>query len=150
VRTDEPERRFGAGAVLLTDRSGGAPVVVASRRWHSGRLLVHFEGVDDRTAATELRGVVLRTRIDLGERPEDPDEFYDHHIVGLTVVDPAGVVLGEVAQVVHGAQDLLVVRREGARDALVPFVQALIPEIDLENGRVVADLPEGLLDLGDA
>jgi 16S rRNA processing protein RimM len=150
VRTDEPERRFADGAVLQTDRANPARVVVVSHRWHSGRLLVHFEGVDDRTAATTLRGLILQVAVDREDLPSDPDEYYDHQVVGLTVVDPAGALVGEVVQVVHGAQDLLVVRREGAGDVMVPFVSALIPEVDLQNRRIVADLPEGLLDLGTA
>ena len=150
VRTDEPERRFANGAVLQTDRAVPAEVVVASHRWHSGRLLVHFEGVDDRDTATTLRGLLLEVPVERGARPSDPDEFYDHQVIGLAMVSRDGEVLGEIVQVVHGAQDLLVVRRPGTSDAMVPFVQELIPEVDLDNRRVVADLPEGLLDLGTA
>ena len=148
VRTDEPDRRFADGAVLQTDRAIPSQIVVASHRWHSGRLLVHFEGVDDRDAASALRGAILEVSVDVTERPSEPDEFYDHQVVGLAVVNPAGEPLGEVVQVVHGAQDLLVVRRRGANDVMVPFVAALIPEVDLQNRRIVADLPDGLLDLG--
>ncbi|MFL6070475.1 MAG: ribosome maturation factor RimM [Actinomycetes bacterium] len=148
VRTDEPDRRFADGAVLQTDRSDPSQVVVAAHRWHSGRLLVHFDGIDDRTAAATLRGVMLEVPVDLTERSRDPDEFYDHQVIGLTVVDRDGEPLGQVVEVLHGAQDLLVVRRPGVADAMVPFVQELIPEVDLESRRIVADLPEGLLDLG--
>ena len=75
--------------------------------------------------------------------PEDPDEFYDHQLIGLAVVDVDGTPLGEVKAVVHGsAQDLLTVRTPDGRDTLVPFVSALVPEVDLEAGRVVvADRP---------
>lgn len=148
VRTDEPERRFAHGAVLQTDRADLSQVMVVSHRWHSGRLLVHFDGIDDRAAAAALRGVMLEVPVDLTERAPYPDEFYDHQVIGLTLVDRDGESLGEVVQVLHGAQDLLVVRRPGVADAMVPFVQELIPEVDLESRRIVADLPEGLLDLG--
>jgi 16S rRNA processing protein RimM len=147
VRTDEPERRFAPGSSLQTDRSDPSCLVVGGHRWHSGRLLVHFEGVDDRTAIEALRGTVLSVEIDLSERPSDPNEYYDHQLVGLTVVDQAGEVLGVVAEVVHGAQDLLVVSRPLGGEALVPFVTALVPDVDLTAGRVVTSLPEGLLDL---
>lgn len=148
VRTDEPDRRFDMGAVLRTDRRDPATVTVASARWHSGRLLLHFEGFDDRTSAERLRGALLQVAVHPDERPADPDAFYDHQLVGLTVVSTTGEPLGEIAQVTHGAQDLLVVRRPSASDALVPFVAALVPTVDLEAGRVVVDLPAGLLDLG--
>jgi 16S rRNA processing protein RimM len=77
----------------------------------------------------------------------EPEEFYDHQLRGLEVVTTDGVHAGEVADVLHsGAQDLLVVRRAGREDALVPFVTALVPEVDLADRRlVVADRP-GLLE----
>jgi 16S rRNA processing protein RimM len=76
-------------------------------------------------------------------KPEDPEEYYAHQLIGLAVVDVDGTHLGEVKAVVHGsAQDLLTVRTPDGRDTLVPFVSALVPEVDLETGRVVvADRP---------
>ena len=64
--------------------------------------------------------------------PEDPDEFYDHQLIGLAVVTVDGEPVGEVADVLHHGQDLLVVRRGKAR-RLVPFVKALVPEVDLDR-----------------
>jgi 16S rRNA processing protein RimM len=153
VRTDDPERRFVPGARLLTSSSATSPdeVVVEHARWHSGRLLLHLVGVDDRTAAESLRGVLLQVEVDPEETPTDPEEFYDHQLIGLAVVDLDGTSVGSVVDVVHGAQDLLVVEhapgRSGARRSLVPFVQVLVPEVDLDAGRLVVDLPSGLLDL---
>ena len=147
VRTDEPDRRFDVGAVLFGDRPDPAALTVAAARWHSGRLLVRFEGVDDRTSAEELRGLMLQVEVDPGERPDDPDAYYDHQLIGLAVVDVTGRPLGEVTQVVHGAQDLLLVTLASGPEALVPFVAAIVPEVDLDAGRVVVDPPAGLLDL---
>ena len=146
VRTDEPERRYVVGARLRAEppRGGSAPayLTVARTRWHQGVLLVAFEEVPDRNAAEAVRGTVLHVSIDAAEMPEDPEEFYDHQLVGLAVHDLDGVVIGEVSGLVHGAQDLLVVRTPDRRDALVPFVSALVPEVDLEAGHVVvADRP---------
>lgn len=146
-RTDDPDRRFTPGTALVTDRADRRTLVVDGYRWHSGRLLLHFEGVTDRTAVESLRGVLLSTDVDPDETPGDPDEYYDHQLVGLSVVDTDGVVVGTVRELVHGAQDLLVVTRPGAGDAMVPFVRALVPEVDLAGGRLVVDLPDGLLDL---
>lgn len=146
-RTDEPDRRFATGTILATDNVGFSHLTVASYRWHSGRLLLQFDGVADRTSVEALRGVLLSVDIDPAEIPDDPDEFYDHQLVGLTVVDLAGIAVGTVAEVVHGAQDLLVVERVDAGQVLVPFVGALVPKVDVAAGRVVVDLPAGLLDL---
>jgi 16S rRNA processing protein RimM len=79
---------------------------------------------------------------------EDPDEFHDFQLVGLSVVDVAGEQLGEVVRVEHGpAADLLVVRLTDGREALVPFVRAIVPTVDVSAGRVVLTPPPGLFDL---
>ncbi|MFS1298110.1 ribosome maturation factor RimM [Streptosporangium longisporum] len=155
VRTDEPDRRFAPGTALATDPASAGPLVVESRRWHSGVLLVRFEGVTGRDRAEELRGTMLV--IDSGDipPPEDPDEFYDHQLIGLAVVTPAGEAVGEVSDVLHHGQDLLVVRRPGdaggagggkAAEVYVPFVKALVPVVDLDKGLLIVDGPPGLLD----
>jgi len=148
VRTDEPERRFVAGAVLRAGPPRGAAtalsaVTVARARWHQTTLLVTFEEIGDRNAAEAARGLVLHATIPADESPEDPDEFYDHQLVGLAAYDLDGAALGEVSGLVHGgAQDLLTIRTPDGRDALVPFVKALVPEVDLVARRVVvADRP---------
>jgi 16S rRNA processing protein RimM len=152
-RTDEPDRRFAVGSTLLVRRPGDGPapaydvLTVASARWHQDRLLVRFEELDDRTAAEAARGLVLTTTVSAGERPEDPEEYYDHQLVGLTVVTTDGREVGTVAEVLHsGAQDLLVVDREGRDAAMVPFVVALVPEVDLDGHRLVVSDRPGLLE----
>ena len=148
VRTDEPDRRFAPGTTLRAEAPAGADrrpssLTVARARWHQSTLLVTFEELADRNAAEAARGTVLHSTIGRDETPDDPDEFYDHQLVGLEVVDVDGRALGTVKALVHGsAQDLLTVRTTDGRDALVPFVTALVPEVDLEAGRVVvADRP---------
>ena len=143
VRTDEPERRFAAGASL---RCGDRTLTVASSRRHSGRLLVTFREVADRTAAEQLHGRLLEAEIDPSERPSDPEEFYDHQLVGLHVRTFDDSVVGMVTEVLHGpAQDTLVVDA-GAHEVLVPFVEAHVPVVDVDGGFVrLADVP-GLLD----
>ena len=154
-RTDEPERRFTDGAVLLTRAPGGAGDVPAGRpstltiarsRWHQSRLLVTFEEVHDRTTAETLTGLVLAVRVDPDEVPDDPEEFYDHQLVGLRAVTTDGAEVGEVTDVLHATgQDLLAIRTPDGGEVLVPFVTALVPVVDLAAGRLeVADRP-GLL-----
>jgi 16S rRNA processing protein RimM len=153
LSTDDPERRFAEGASLLARRPRGGPppehatLSVAGTRWHQERLLVRFAELPDRNAAEAARGLDLVVLVAPDERPEDPEEFYDHQLVGLVVVTTDGAEVGVVTDVMHsGAQDLLVVRREGREDSLVPFVAALVPEVDLGLGRLtVADRP-GLLE----
>lgn len=148
VRTDEPERRFEVGARLGVELPKGSAatvrrLTVSSARWHQGVLLLGFEEVDGRTAAEGVRGIVLHAEIAADATPEDPEEFYEHQLVGLRVVDEQGEPIGTVRGLVPGAaQDLLQVTASDGRETLVPFVQALVPQVDLAGGRVVvADRP---------
>ncbi len=143
VRTDEPERRFVPGAVFST-RRGDLTLVVA--KWHGRRLLGKFEGAEDRSAAESLQGSGLWVDVSPDERPDDPEEFYDHQLVGLVAEDEHGATLGSVTEVLHlPSQDVLVLRRDG-RDVLIPFVSALVPVVDLAGRRVVIIPQPGLLD----
>ena len=147
VRTDDPDLRFADGAQLATDPPERGPLTVVATRWHSGRLLVRFKGLDDRTAAENMRGTMLVIEVDESERPQDPDEFYDHQLVGLRVITTAGDEVGEVAEVLHlPAQDVLAIKRTDGVEVLVPFVQELVPVVDLDRGSVTVDPRPGLLD----
>ena len=148
VRTDEPERRFARGSTLRAEPPSGSAsslraMTVTHSRWHQSVLLVTFEELTDRSAAEAARGIVLHASIPAGESPEDPDEFYDHQLIGLAAYDEDQTPLGTVAGLVHGgAQDLLRIATPDGREALVPFVKALVPEVDVAGGRVViADRP---------
>jgi 16S rRNA processing protein RimM len=146
VRTDDPDARFAPGASLVTDPRHVGPLTVESVRPHAGRLLVRFAGCGDRTAAETLRGVLLL--VDSAAIPPtgDPDEFHDHELIGLAAVTAGGAEVGEVVDVEHPGQDLLVVRRTGGGDVLVPFVSAIVVDVDPAAGRVIIDPPPGLLD----
>jgi 16S rRNA processing protein RimM len=152
VRTDEPDLRFAVGAAVAvsSDQDGtGERLTVASARWHSGQLLVAFDGITDRTAASGLTGSWLS--VDSSQLPDtgDPDEFRDHELIGLNVRTSGGEPVGVVTDVLHYGQDLLVVRRtEG--EFMVPFVKQIVPEVDIGAGLVVIDPPPGLLDPAEA
>ena len=83
VRTDDPDGRFAVDAVLMTDRADRPLLTVERARPHHGRLLVQFAGVPDRNAAELLRGILLSVDADSDPDIDDPDEFYDHQLVGL-------------------------------------------------------------------
>jgi 16S rRNA processing protein RimM len=149
VRTDDPELRLAVGAVLATDPAAAGPLTVVRTRWHSGRLLVTFQGIEDRNGADTLRGVLLLVDSEELEDVADPDEFRDHQLIGLTVVAADGEQVGEVSDVLHYGQDLLVVSGSGKRagtEIMIPFVSAIVPEVDLAGGVIRIDPPPGLLD----
>jgi len=146
VLTDDPAARFVPGVALATDPDEPGPLVLDRVRWHGDRLLVVFAEITDRTAAERLRGT--RLVVDSGELPplDDPDEFRDHDLLGLTVTTADGVHVGVVEDVTHLGQDLLTVARPNGDPVLVPFVTAIVPEVDLGAGRIVITPPAGLLD----
>jgi 16S rRNA processing protein RimM len=145
LRTDEPERRFAPGQVLRED-GGPRLFTVRSVRGQSGWLLVKFAELVDRATAEAARGTLLTVDVEPDEHPVEPGTFYDRQLIGLRVVTPDGTKVGNVASVLHlPAQDVLEIATEaGAR--LIPFVAALVPEVDLEAGCLTVIDIAGLLD----
>jgi 16S rRNA processing protein RimM len=154
VRSDVPELRFAAGSVLFCDHPEVPELVVDSARPHSGRLLVHFQGVADRAVAEALQGSVLSIDSDqLGSATDasgddDEEAWWDHELIGLQARLVDGSELGAVVEVLHNpGGDVLAITREGGRELLVPFVSAMVPTVDPVAGFVVVDPPPGLLEL---
>ncbi|MFJ8632973.1 ribosome maturation factor RimM [Streptomyces sp. NPDC093568] len=147
VRTDEPELRLAPGAVLATDPASAGPLTIETGRVHSGRLLLRFEGVRDRTGAEALRNIVLIADVDPDELPEDEDEYYDHQLMDLDVVTADGVEVGRITEISHlPSQDLFIVERPDGSEVMIPFVEEIVTEIDLEEQRAVITPPPGLID----
>ena len=147
VRTDSPEARFAPGMCLETDPPERGPLTIARTRWHSGRLLVAFEAIPDRTAAEQLRGTLL-VADSTTSPPTAPEEYWDHDLIGLMAESVDGAALGVVEDVLHPAGgDLLALRRPDGSELLVPFVRAIVPTVVLATRRVVVDPPPGLLEL---
>ncbi|MFF7442374.1 ribosome maturation factor RimM [Streptomyces sp. NPDC008122] len=147
VRTDEPELRLGPGAVLLTDPASAGPLTIETGRVHSGRLLLRFEGVRDRNAAEALRNILLIAEVDPTEVPEEEDEYYDHQLIDLDVVLADGTEIGVITEISHlPSQDLFIVERPDGTELMIPFVEEIVTEIDLEEQRAVIDPPPGLID----
>ena len=143
-RTDEPQLRFTDGAILLTETGS---LRIESVRFHQGTPLVAFEGVLDRTGAEALRNTLLFIESDNDVPSTDPDEFWDHELIGLAVVDESGSQLGVVADVLHlPGQDVLAVTKPDNTQALVPFVREIVPVINRDSGTVVVRDPGGLFD----
>lgn len=141
--TDHPETRFARGArLLLTD---GSILTVARFEATDRSPIVTFEEVRDRTAAESHRGTELYIRA-ADRRALDDDEFWPDELVGMQALTPEGVRIGDVLEVEPGVgQDRLVVDTPGGT-IRVPFVSALILEVDRAARRIVADLPPGFMD----
>ena len=148
--TDDPDGRFVPGASFTLQVPESSPwhsktVTVREFRWMNSHPVVFFEGVDDRTGAESLVKAILWVDEDATASEPEDDAWYDHQLAGLDVVRD-GVVIGTLSRVDHlPAQDLLIVR-SGDRDVLVPFVKAIVPEVDIAGGRVVVTPPPGLFE----
>lgn len=131
----------------LTTEDGGRSFKVSLTRAIPNGFAARLSGVTTKEEADALRGVSLYVGRDRLPALGD-DEFYHADLIGLTVYDTGGGVVGTVSAVHnHGAGDLLEVRRNGPKSAaLLPFTRAIVPTVDLAAGRIIADIPEGLLE----
>jgi 16S rRNA processing protein RimM len=140
LHTDIPEERIVPGL----EYSG---LEIKTVRQQGGKYIASFTGFETREGAESLSGRVLEVEVDGEERSDD--EFYFADLVGLEV-HFEGAQIGEVVAVIPGAQNLLevLVSVNGAKKrALIPFVREIVPEVDIERGRILITPPEGLLEL---
>lgn len=147
--TDNPERRFVPGAEFTLQVPEASPwhgktVIVREYRVMNGNPVVFFEDVDDRTAAEGLIRAILWIDHDAAEIEDNA--WFDQQLVGLDVVRDDTVV-GKVVRVEHfPAQDLLIVAAKNGDEIMVPFVEAIVPTVDVAGGRVVVTPPAGLFE----
>ena len=139
IVTHDPESELLAGVVTLW--IGGAERrVMGARGTHRG-WLVQLEGVVTRNDAEALRGQLVevdRSLLELGD-----GEVLLADLVGCRVVRPDGAPWGTIAAIEGGMQDLLVIH-DGEIERMLPLVDEFVTDIDLDNGVVTVDPPEGL------
>lgn len=106
---------------------------------HGDGWVIQLDGVDDRTAADALKGVLLGVpRSALPQTAEN--EFYWADLIGLQVRNPAGESLGAVAGLIEtGANDVLRVLAPDGVERLLPFVDSVILTVDRQKGEILAD-----------
>lgn len=151
--TDHPEATFASGVTFdLADATGNEPdptlpgLTVEEVRPYRQGFLVKFEQVGDRTTAEVFRGRYLLRALEETE-PLAEGEFFYHQLLGMDVSTVDGRALGEVVEVyeLQPSQMLEVRGPEGIR--LIPFSGSVVTEVDVEEGRIVVDPPDGLLDV---
>ena len=147
-QTDFPEERYRKGQRLTLSRENKAPLelTVAGHRKHKNFDLLTFEGYPTINDVEPLRDGILKVSKDeLSELTEN--EYYYHEIIGLTVIDEQARELGKIKEILSpGANDVWVVQRKGKKDALIPYIESVVKQIDLDKGEVHIEIPEGLLD----
>ena len=149
--SDFPERFTQPGPRWLQASKGGSPqkMELVRGRQLPGRSLfvVRLEGINDRAAAETLVGQDFLVHAD--DRPTlQEGEFHLLDLVGLEVrLDAEGTSLGTVKDLISAGNDLLEIERPNGRTLLVPFVEAIVPEVHLDEGWLLMTPPPGLLDL---
>jgi len=153
ILTDDPSR-FGLLTRVFVGPDGAEPVVygLEGYRLHQKWILIKLKGVDDRSKAEMLRGHLIQVLFNEA-MPLTAGEYYEHQIIGLDVWTADGRELGEVTEILYSpAHEVYVVRgtdaqspKGGLREILIPAVASVVLSIDLEAGRLVVELPEGLL-----
>lgn len=137
--TEIPDR-FAPGATLL---AGGRPYTILTSRPHRGAILIEFEGIASPEQAERLRGLVLEIpEAELGALEED--RYYRFQLIGMEVVDGEGNALGRLEEILEtGANDVYVVR-DAESELLVPAIDTVIKDIDVEGRRMTVELIAGL------
>lgn len=146
-KTPAPSAAKASGRVALRMEPPWR-VRIDAGRFHAGYVLLQLEGVTTVEGAEMLRGAHIGIRADGVPEPEE-GSFYQFELEGLTVVDTQGKTLGVVEAVQENpAHDFLAVRSSmlGVKPFLVPLVEPFVKQVDLQNGRIVVDLPKGLIE----
>lgn len=146
VLTDVPNR-FDAGSELLMSREEGGPArtaVVETHRVHKTGAVVRFAGVEERDGAEALRNLWLE--VERSKVPPAPaGTYYHYELLGCRCYDGERE-LGEVVDLVEDGGGLLLIVADGERRLPIPFVASFLREVDVANGRIDLELPEGLVE----
>ena len=149
--SDFPERFTAPGPRWLRSHKGGEPTEIQLKKGRQlpGKSLfvVRFEGIDNRSAAEALVGQELL--VSANDRPElEEGEFHLLDLVGLEArLRADGPAIGTVSDLISGGNDLLEITTTENRKVLIPFVEAIVPEVKLKEGWLLLTPPPGLLEL---
>lgn len=147
-QTDFPELRYKVGNVLSLFQNGKKTVdlTIKSHRKHKNFDLLSFEDHFNINEVEKYRDGILKiAKDDLTDLSDN--EFYYHEIIGLTVKTATGETIGKIKEILSpGANDVWVVSRTGKKDALIPYIESVVKTVDIENGEVLIELMEGLID----
>jgi 16S rRNA processing protein RimM len=141
VLTDAPDSRFAVGTEFVVEPAKLGTLTVRSSRWNKDILLLGFEGTTTRNEAELLRGATLFFE---SEDDEDDDAWYEHELLNLEVrvgTEKVGKVTGLRTLPV---QDLLIVEDNDGDEVFVPFVDEIVPEVNIDGGYILLTPPAGL------
>ncbi|SEI58435.1 16S rRNA processing protein RimM [Arthrobacter sp. yr096] len=150
VLTDAPSERFVAGTEFVVEPASAGPLTIRSARWNKDILLLGFEEIADRNAAEAIRGAKLFIETEELDDEDDDEGWYEHELLGLEARVGSQVVGRVAALTTLPVQDLLTVKTEEGKEILIPFVDEIVPEVNIEAGYVLITPPAGLFEINDA
>lgn len=142
------EQRFAKGSRLVIVEGNGrqTPATVQTSRVHKKAYIVSFKEFTHIQEVEKFKGSLLKVE----EQYQDAlgeDEFYYHEIIGCEVYTDEGEKLGEITEILSpGANDVWVVKRPQGKDVLLPFIDDVVLDVDVNNKKVTVALMEGLLE----
>ena len=147
--TDDVRRFSSLKECLILDEKENFKFrkTVKGVRFDETRTLVHFEGIDDRDEVGKLTGLFLAvSREDAVKRPEG--RYFIADLIGLTVRDDERGDPGKIKDIMNtGSNDIIIVSRKGKNELLIPYLNAIVKEVDLEGGIMKVVLPDGLYEI---
>jgi 16S rRNA processing protein RimM len=147
-RTDFADQRYKVGNNLyLFMEEGKEPIElkVASHRNHKNFDLLTFEGYTNVNQVEKYKGGILKVP-ETQLTPLDENEFYFHEIIGCEVFTIEGENLGKIKEVLTpGANDVWVIKGKGSKEILIPYIEQVVKQVDIENKKVLIEPMEGLL-----
>jgi 16S rRNA processing protein RimM len=146
-QTDFPELRFGKGSRLVIETAAGEriPVQVEASRTHKNTVLVKFKEFSDINQCEKYKGAMLKVEEQYLADLED-DEYYYHEIIGCDVVTEEGQELGKITEILSpGANDVWVVKPPKGKELLLPFIDDVVLDVDVNGKKVLVRLMEGLI-----
>ncbi len=160
IRTDNPTKRFKKGTVVKTDSEFFPTLTVRGYRINNSKSFLSFEEITDRTVAEKMCFTKIFVDTDEIEDEDEEEGYYLHELQGLAVYDVERNLLGKVVDLIFGSmQDIIVVEPEPPmsltdsdienvskkyEDVLVPFARQIVLEVNLDEGYILLDPPNGL------
>lgn len=147
-RITDFEKRFHVGStVYIKNKDNEAiPLIIASFRTHKNHDLLQFEEYDSIEAVEPLKGATLYIKKEQ-LTPLEPGEFYFHEIIGCKMYTLDGEYIGEIESILTpGANDVWVVKNDSGKEILIPYIDDVVKEVNIEEKKVLIELMEGLID----
>jgi 16S rRNA processing protein RimM len=145
--TDFPDRFNALEEVWLEFDGGQRQRLAIEGSWeHKGRIVLKLEGIDSISSAEKYVGCWVVIPSDQAV-PLPEGTYFDHELMGCSVLDATGKQLGIVEDILRIAGNTQLVVKDGPREYLIPATEAICVGVSIERKQILVDLPEGLLDL---